>query len=516
MAVQRRGESKQGLVVTLVFFILATLGLGIATYYGFADQDRLTKEKKDAEAKEKTANAERDWYKFQSQLLRAYMGHPKPEDAGDFAGKASQFFSGGMANTVSGAAAKADVTNVTELVQTLNKTLPWNPATNAPAVTYESLLAKKTQDYNALEKRYQDAELEKAKALAAAQNAQKTQETAQVAFKAEIDKQSKAANDELANLRTLNVKQDEEIKRLGVDREGLVKKSETDRKKLGDELKIRDAKLRDQTTRINDQEERINLLERRDKEAPPDLRTDWKVTSMDRTGKMPFINLGSADNVKPQTTFRVHGVTADGRPIPQSKGSIEVVNVLGPHLSQARVTEMREPSRDPILPGDVLYNPTFSPDKKKHVAIAGLIDLDADGRDDLNDFLRILQRQNVAVDAYLDPKDGSIKGPGITVNTDYLIIGEGTDLAQLASRDKETRDKLTQSMAEIQRRAKENGVQLIGLRKYLDLIGFRVPRATGEQVQEQTYSNRPTIPVATPPEGGKKERDEKPMENKDK
>src|SRR4051812_25328778 len=37
------GESKTGLVVTLVFFILATLGLGVTTYFGFAEQDTLRK-----------------------------------------------------------------------------------------------------------------------------------------------------------------------------------------------------------------------------------------------------------------------------------------------------------------------------------------------------------------------------------------------------------------------------------------------------------------------------------------
>src|SRR5262249_29140935 len=154
------------------------------------------------------------------------------------------------------------------------------------------------------------------------------------------------------------------------------------------------------TARIADQAERIDLLERKDKDAPPDLRTDWKVTSIDRTGKKPFINLGSADNVKPQTTFRVHGVRPDGRPMPQAKGTIEAVNVLNGHLSQTQVTDLRDALHDPITPGDVLYNPTFSPDRKKHVAVAGLIDLNGDGRDDLNGFLRLLERQNVVVDAF--------------------------------------------------------------------------------------------------------------------
>ena len=44
-----RRESSVGLIVTLIFFILTSVGLGVATYYGFTQQDQLTKDKKAAE-----------------------------------------------------------------------------------------------------------------------------------------------------------------------------------------------------------------------------------------------------------------------------------------------------------------------------------------------------------------------------------------------------------------------------------------------------------------------------------
>ena len=40
MAKQRGRESNTGLVVTLVFFIILAIGLGVAAYYGFAHKPR--------------------------------------------------------------------------------------------------------------------------------------------------------------------------------------------------------------------------------------------------------------------------------------------------------------------------------------------------------------------------------------------------------------------------------------------------------------------------------------------
>jgi hypothetical protein len=88
MAPKSQGESKQGLIITLVFFILATIGLGVATYFGFAEQEKMTKDvtaaKKDADLFKK----QRDWYLFQAQMYRSYMGKAQTLDgAADLATK---------------------------------------------------------------------------------------------------------------------------------------------------------------------------------------------------------------------------------------------------------------------------------------------------------------------------------------------------------------------------------------------------------------------------------------------
>src|SRR5439155_13167163 len=100
-----------------------------------------------------------------------------------------------------------------------------------------------------------------------------------------------------------------------------------------------------------------------------------KIVFMDKTGTLPYINLGSADRVRPQLTFSIHRVGSDGRPLKESKGSLEVLNVIGEHLSQARITEQTDSARDPVGSGDVLMNAAWDPNQKRHVAIDGIVDL---------------------------------------------------------------------------------------------------------------------------------------------
>src|SRR5262249_21369823 len=85
-----------------------------------------------------------------------------------------------------------------------------------------------------------------------------------------------------------------------------------------------------------------------------------KITRVDSTSTTAYINLGTADLVRPGLTFSIFGI-GQYRANAERKASIEVINVIGDHLSSARVTEIRNAARDPILTGDELYNPAWSP-----------------------------------------------------------------------------------------------------------------------------------------------------------
>jgi hypothetical protein len=207
---------------------------------------------------------------------------------------------------------------------------------------------------------------------------------------------------------------------------------------------------------------------------------DWQIVELDRRGTTPYINLGSADGLSPQVTFSVHSAGRDGKLNPTAKGTLEVLRVIGPHLAQARVTSVRDGQTDPILKGDRLFNPTWDPGRKKRVALAGVADLGTENAYTNDEFRRLLNRQRVILDAFIDTsdeKEPKLVGKGVTIETDYLILGEGLETANHPQAGtKEYRDRYEKLVTQLKLQARESGVPVISLSKYLDMIGYRAPK----------------------------------------
>lgn len=505
-------ESKQGLVITLVIFILLTIGLGVATYYGFAEQESLTKAKKEAESKEKLFKDERDYYRAQANLYRVMMGHPREADYDE-----NQLAQGKDAidrGTLSKAVKSHEDTK--NLINgPLEKRLGWDPAGKKARTSYEALLAKAQADYEgqvqkntALEQRAAQAEKKQKDAEDQLADAKKT-------FEAELVKAQQKAKEDQSNDRKTIEDLRNELAKLAAAKEEVAKKASDDVALVKKEVSDKDKQIKKLNELVARRNEELAELKVKETGTAAPVRTDWQITYMDKRGTMPYINLGSADKVRPQLTFSIHSLGLDGRPNPTAKGTLEVVNVLGEHLSQARITSVRDRNRDPIVKGDILFNPLWNPNLKKHVAIAGVVDLSGGVRDPasgMDDFLRSLERQNVIVDAWMDPRENyKIKGSGITVSTDYLLLAENLEfVSDGRARNAEQNKKVDDAIKEMKEQAARNGVAVLGLRKYLDMIGYRLP----PHLQEPTgvsplYKPRPddlpppppVLPPAEKPEG---------------
>jgi hypothetical protein len=193
---------------------------------------------------------------------------------------------------------------------------------------------------------------------------------------------------------------------------------------------------------------------------------------------------------------------------------VEVANVLGPHLSRARVTELSDPNREPILTGDLLLNPTWSPNLKQHVAVAGLIDLTGDGTNDTAQLIRGLERQGIVVDEYLDLKDLKRKGPKMTSKTTFLILGDQPtfDEAQsINTGDVRTERKIEalKQIGAMQTEATQLGITVIPYRKFLAVIGYPTTRVLKTKPGSYGYLESPLLGSgAKPKEAPKKEGDE--------
>jgi len=480
----QQSESKQGLIITLVFFILATLTLGVTTYFGYSEQDKLDKAAKEAKRNEDTFKAERDYYKAQAMVYRAYMGMAEGMDGADTLGTLkSQLDSGSL-----GKSAK-DNADVMKTLKALETKYGWNG--NQPKETLEGTIQNLTMQNDNLANQVKKTTDDLKKAKLDLQRKEQDLEIARKEFEDNLKKLTEKfqqdftkSNDDLAQFRA-------KIEQESLKLEEVRKQAEETKKTLETTIAKREAEIKDLKGLVQRKESELAAFQAKAPVTSENIRTDWKITYMDNRGLTPYINLGSADRVRPRLTFTIHGVGADGRPNPQAKGTLEVVKVLGPHLSQARITSVRDPNRDPIVVNDVIYNASWNPNLKKHVAIAGIIDLTGDGRDSLSEFMRNLEQQNIIVDAYLDPSSGEIKGQ-LTYQTDYLILG-GIPERTVSGKSEDIEKRLAEGRKQMQEEAKKYGVQVKSLQSYLEMIGYPLPHSTQEETASRYRDARSDI-----------------------
>lgn len=502
------GGSNLGLIITLVFFVLSTVILGVTTYMGYSDQEAKEKAKNDMKRERDQFEADSKWYRFLYRTARAYEGTPAAGvEAAEMAREKAQF-DGGQLTVASN---QKDKDDAAKWLKALNDRMPWDAArANAPSSTFEARLVERDREIdrlraelnkvnNNLNRATQDAKEEAdrlQKEIAARDEALKQIRT-QVAAERKADQDDlnkkieavKVSGTTLASLR-------EEVNKARQEAEKMQKMANQERKlRLEANEKRNEIKTKfDETKRTLDavvDKTKVDLreveLKERTTRAQDRLATwnkNWYIVDIDRTGKMPYINLGSADRIVPQLTFNVHAAQADGRLNTKAKATIEVVRVLGAHLSQVRITSTAEGRDDPVLKGDRLFHPTWDPDRKGRVVLAGLADLDGDGTDRTVQLRRLLERQNTQIDAYIDVSDDKepklvehTKGQPVSVDTEYIILGNNLrEVGHPRARDLDYVKKYEDLVKRLKEAGNTNAVKLIRLGDYLDMMGYSSAR----------------------------------------
>jgi hypothetical protein len=499
------------LIVFLVFFILLSIGLGVWGYFGYKD----AKAKADAGKKEqdaaKAAKTGQEYYQLQALWAKAAAGHELSSNdltqLTDLYGRLGSFNE--SSKPVFEAAMKED-----------KKNLKWNENTKRFDTTY-------LKEWDTLTKKIKDLD-----------NKLKAKETELTTVKDGEEKRDKANSEAWNTLRG-------EIKTINDRAKTRTEEADTEVRKAQDtknqELKVyTDKILQLQKDYMELQKSNAKVLKEKDSEiakllvekARLESKSDekaaqadvlaldsprGKIVRVDSTGKMPYINLGRADGVKAQLTFSIFGVDSYGKVEKQPKASIEVVKVVAAHLSQARVTYVRDLGADPIQEGDQVYNPAWNPNRKTHVAIAGIVDFTGEESGTvsqqmraLREFMSALERQNMVVDAYLDLQTLKMKG-SITLKTDYFVLAEGptygtAKVLDLKDERVDFKSRTNAAMSKMREEANKKGVTIIPLHKFALLMGYRIPKATRSGT-ETDY--RPTL-------GSDKDKGEKDMGDKGK
>lgn len=279
---------------------------------------------------------------------------------------------------------------------------------------------------------------------------------------------------------------DEEIKMLKVKEDEAVKMLAAARAQFNDDLAAKEREkqeLQDKNKNVLDEaavvkddakkeQDRLTKLvvvrERRIEDLINELagyrKTDFTVgygniSYIDQKKRIVFINLGGADGLRSGVLFTVKAAnqgTASGDTV---KGRIEVTNILGPHLAEARILE--DTLTYPLVPGDQIWTSLWHPGVQEHYAIAGAIDLDKDGNDDRDIVRDLITQAGGIIDA---EADGDKRIGAMSVNTRFVIVGTPP------------KERGQAQYSDLLSEADKLKIDRISIEKFLDRSGWKDPQ----------------------------------------
>ncbi len=286
----------------------------------------------------------------------------------------------------------------------------------------------------------------------------------------------------------------EDYARINTEKDTIASDLETQRNKL-DELAAKHEedlkKLQVSVAQLNHSNE---ILRSRQLDPDPIAQpADGRITWVNQRHGTVWIDLGEADQLRPQISFSVFGAD-DNDPVKAvKKGSIEVSRILGAHMAEGQITH-DDPTK-PLLPGDKIYSQVWDRGRKVGFAITGIIDFDGDGKSELGQLKTIIRINNGRVDAVLE-NDGKIAGD-MTVHTRYLILGKRPS-------DPHRNESFRKAWDEMSKRADELGVETITLDEFLNLMGWQPDRSVvklGPGARPDDFKARPIDSTRLPRSG---------------
>jgi hypothetical protein len=521
-------ESKTPLVVALVFFILATLVLGVLTYLGYGDAKIANEAAAKAGQEKATVQTALDKEKEKTALYRVAIGINSPEELTQVTGarfkddlKAehdkimstmADRFKPGLTKAMNDSSLRGDYNLA--LANVFEWKLAADGGVGAPSRSLldssiysvaQQLLAQNNLD--TAQKNYTEIQKLANAAITAANRATEEYKKGTEALPGQIAK----ATEDFEKARTAMA---DAFKQSSDESRKKVQSSEDARQ----QAEFDRNKALSTATNFKNQVDRANS----ELEAKTDPfqfdRPSGNITRRLLGSKQVEINLGSADNLKPGIKFSVQpsdtverglgsrlkqGIGPDGKPEYRirAKANIEVVEILGPHQAVARITDEFDEIRERVMAGDLLYNSAWRKGAADHIALFGIFDLDADGVDDIQFVVNNLTKAGIVVDAYYDL--ATVKWVGaITERTIFAVEGYVPVLKGLDG-NADYKARIISAMDAAKKQVQERGAKVVKIRDFFPRIGYDVNLGISDDRINQAASKYFSTPAARDPNEGK-------------
>ncbi len=451
----QRGEG-QGLQIAVISFAMLTIILAITTYVFYAQSASASK---DVEAKTKTLNdknAENNKLMYRNAAMRLVLG-----------------LGGVTKEEVELAKSKAggDDAEVKEILDNF---------TSDMALVGDQVAAGGTSNYRTFTTNLLAALNKKNASVADAvdqlKNMQLAKDKAALAEKARADTAVAASDSAVADYA-------KQTQAFADDRT----KMEEQGKQLASRISTDAAKTKTEIQRVNDEKDlfvkqnsQLTAVNKRYQERQEEIANnlvnftenpDGKITRVNQNQQLVWIDRGRADGLLRQTTFSVYDHNERGISDTKPKGRIEILTV-GDRISEARILE--DKPANPIIAGDIIETPAWSPGQRIHFALAMKMDVNKDRIDDYDMVKSIIQMNGGVIDAELrvDPTGKIVRNGDISVETRYFVEGErpseatSPDLMKQYNAFDQDRERFT--------------VKKISVENLLALMGWRAEEKTVE------------------------------------
>lgn len=299
-----------------------------------------------------------------------------------------------------------------------------------------------------------------------------------------LETQLKGIQDELAAAKAAHKQQSEQLQanltdeknRLTTARDGAqgTAKQETDRAQQTLDRLIAERrqwaadkeKLDRQILTLNNNLKDLGEIIKRFREVPTETGVDGRIVSVAEQGSVGYGDLGKKDGVLLGMTFSIFGAADLGKADPQPKAECRIVKVM----SDACELRLYYPHKgtSPVVAGDVLLNPVYDRARRLRFCLVGKMDINGDGLDDTEQLKALIQEFGGRVD------------PALTVQTDYLVVGEEptvpaapapSDSPMVKQMYDEARKRFIE-YTEARARAESFSIPILNLNRFLGLVGI--------------------------------------------
>ncbi|MBQ4079528.1 MAG: hypothetical protein II596_02485 [Thermoguttaceae bacterium] len=463
-------RNEQGVIVSLIVFIVLTLAFGVATYFG-------AKGFQEQKAALATARSELQSAIAENDTLRADLTNFKTRLGYGF-GSADEIING-----KDGSEKRVDKNGEEAAVHYAGMTDDVQKALGSDT-NFKDAFGKLTAQLAAVNKQIADAVAERDGNIKEAQKQIASAANQKETFDAGV---AKLSADHQQNLETARAEYDDLTKQFNEQTK------EFDVQKRNARDAIAEAKTeteKDRSAADNFAEINLDLSRRIDLLTNNDFDTaDAVVVSTDQVGKSVRLSVGTKDGVRPLTQFNVFPTEALEKGGVKAKAKVQVTRTLEEHVCEAKILE--DDQNNPIQPGDLVFTPLWRPGEVYKYALDYRLDINGDGVSDLGEIYNMIQITGGEVSAYIDDA-GKVHGK-ITPDVFRLVVCDAS-IADRANMDgglsEEQREKIIADETAFVASAGENGVRTMRLPDLLAQIGYKKTDQLARYRDEQRVGER--------------------------